>query len=63
LETVYQVDAWYRKAPIEHRAAYTIVHKNGKETVNIVQTNHGGQWITLGTYHFDSGTTGMFILQ
>jgi uncharacterized lipoprotein YddW (UPF0748 family) len=59
LETVYQVDAWYPEGTNRSTgAAYTIVHKNGKETVNIVQTNHGGQWITLGTYHFDSGTTG-----
>ncbi len=61
--TIYEVSVWYPEGTNRStEASYTVVHKNGIETVKINQLNHGGQWVTLGTYPFEAGSSGYVFL-
>jgi uncharacterized lipoprotein YddW (UPF0748 family) len=63
---IYQVEVCYPSEilgqTLAKDAKFTIYHKTGKETVTVPQYSHGkfigGHWLDLGTFAFDSGTTG-----
>ena len=39
-------------------APYTVYYDGGSETIDVNQTINGGTWVLLGTYDFDTGTSG-----
>lgn len=39
-------------------ALYTVHHSEGQGSHYIDQTNNEGDWVSLGTYNFDTGTSG-----
>jgi hypothetical protein len=55
----YLVMAWwsYWDTRAQH-APYTVVHANGSDTIRIDQRQSAGQWVPLGVYQFDAGTSG-----
>lgn len=59
----YSVYAWY---PSYHNSAtqatYTVTHSGGTSDVTVDQSNTGGNWQLIGTYHFNTGTQGYVTL-
>lgn len=59
IATTYQVWVWYPQGANRILdAQYLVSHKAGVSCFYTNQTIHGGQWCLLGTFNFDSGTTG-----
>ena len=57
--SVYRVSVWYPQGTNRSTdSQFNVYYKNGSEAVRINQTLHGGQWVVLGTYPFNSGTGG-----
>ncbi len=59
----YDVYVWYTYYASgsnlrDREAPYTIVHKNGSSVVNVNQQQNASTWVLLGSYCFDTGTTG-----
>lgn len=54
----YNVYAWWVSASNRTSSApYIVYHTGGSSTVNKDQTANGGQWVLLGTYNMNSGTS------
>ncbi len=49
---------WTAAANRATNVPITIVHSNGAQTVTVDQTGNDGQWVLLGSYSFNEGTTG-----
>ena len=63
-ETTYSVYMWWTDDP--NRASNVpvdIVHKSGTATVSVNQRINGGQWNLLGTYTFETGTSGHVLVR
>jgi RHS repeat-associated protein len=59
----YQVYArWVAASTHASNAPFAIKHSSGTTTVAVNQRTNGGQWILLGTYTFNAGTTGTITL-
>lgn len=55
----YTVSAWWVASSNRAAAApYLITHRSGTTTVAADQTKNGSQWVALGTFAFNGGTTG-----
>ena len=61
----YTVYAWWSAKRADgtyferdHGADYTVQYAGGSATVTVDQSTRSGQWVPLGTYTFDAGTTG-----
>jgi len=55
----YEVYAWWTAGDGRiNDAKYTINHAGGSDLVVVDQKTNGGQWNYLGTYNFNSGTSG-----
>lgn len=55
----YEVSVWYSSATTRPtNANYVVHHNNGTTSHYVDQQSNGGQWVVLGTYSFDAGTTG-----
>jgi hypothetical protein len=60
---LYNVYAWWPSTEnAATNAPYTIYHNGGSSQVIVNQTVNGDQWNLLGTYYFDSGTSGYVVL-
>ena len=58
----YEVFARYvNDANRSTNVPYTITHAGGATTVNVNQQEHGGEWVTLGTYNFVTGNANVTI--
>jgi uncharacterized lipoprotein YddW (UPF0748 family)/PKD repeat protein len=63
---IYQVELCYPSVittqTLAKDAKFTVYHKTGSETMTVPEYSHskfiGGHWYELGTFAFDSGTTG-----
>ena len=59
----YEVYAWWTAGELRATdATYTINHAGGSNQVSVDQNSQGGQWNLLGTYTFNSGTSGSVVL-
>ncbi|MEW6486246.1 MAG: hypothetical protein AB1423_16845, partial [Pseudomonadota bacterium] len=59
----YDVYAWWSaSADRASNAPYTINYSGGADTVRVDQRVNGGQFVYLGTYYFEAGTSGTVIL-
>lgn len=55
----YEVMAWYSAGTNRAvNAPFTVVHKDGSNTILINQTINGGKWNSLGTFPFNAGQSG-----
>lgn len=53
--TTYEVALWYpAQANLSPAVPVDIIHAGGSTPVLVDQTVHGGQWHTLGTFHFNA---------
>jgi type IV pilus assembly protein PilY1 len=58
----YQVFTRYRAADNrENQVPYKITHAGGTSTVLVDQREHGGEWVSLGSYNFATGTANVTI--
>jgi Tfp pilus tip-associated adhesin PilY1 len=52
----YEVWVWYVAADWrDDKVPYTITHAGGTDTKEVDQRDHGGEWIKLGDYTFNTG--------
>jgi len=49
---------WHAAVTRSEAVPYTVTHSAGTDTIAVDQSANGGQWVALGTYSFDQGTTG-----
>ncbi|MBT7082472.1 MAG: hypothetical protein HN929_13590, partial [Chloroflexi bacterium] len=49
---------WYADPSNSTSVPYTITHATGTDTVTVNQEENGGEWVFLGTYDFNLGTSG-----
>ncbi|UCD29144.1 MAG: hypothetical protein JSV03_01275, partial [Planctomycetota bacterium] len=54
--TVYA--RWRADSTRSTAVPYAIDHATGSDTVTVDQTHNGGEWVLLGTYDFDQGSSG-----
>jgi hypothetical protein len=56
----YEVAVWFRSTGSgrPNNARYTVTHATGSVDVIVNQQVNGSQWVVLGTYGFNAGTTG-----
>ncbi len=55
----YNVSTWYVNGTNRVAdASYLVSHRNGTQTVVVDQQQTGRQWLLLGTFPFDTGSTG-----
>ena len=55
IEGEYQLFSWIPSGGVTW-AAYVIFHDGGNDTVYINETDTSGDWVSIGTYNFSSGT-------
>jgi hypothetical protein len=59
----YDVYAWWSASAVRaSNAPYTINYNGGSDTVNVDQRVNGGQFVYLGTYYFEAGSSGTVVL-
>lgn len=55
----YEVFAWWSaNANRANNVPITITHASGSATVTVDQRTNGGQWVSLGVYAFNAGSSG-----
>ena len=55
----YEVSVWYSSGSNRaNDAPYTVYDASGPTTVRVNQQTNGGQWVSLGTFNFNAGSSG-----